>query len=350
MTFRVFRRKEPVLKIGGYGPRLNEGKMASPTACLISSGGRIGGSKEDFPMAVKPSYEELEQRVKELETAAATYRQAQNAFGESEERYRMVVERSNDGVAIVGGDNHVYVNEKFAHILGYDRPEDVLGKPTSLFVHPDDLEWVTHFRDSRQRGESAPSRYECKGIKKDGSSIDLSVSVGSTTYHGKPVSLVFVRDVTAQKLAEKELHESEVKYRHIFENIQDVYYEASPDGTILEVSPSVEKTSRYRREQVLGTSLYGMYVHPEDREGLLKELLRKGRVNDYEVLLKDVNGAEAYCSTTATLLRDKNNNPQKIIGSLRNITQRKRMERTLRESIYPHQRLEDHSSFWTACF
>ncbi|MBP1739112.1 MAG: multi-sensor signal transduction histidine kinase, partial [Deltaproteobacteria bacterium] len=132
--------------------------------------------------------------------------------------------------------------------------------------------------------------------------------------------------------AENALKESEVKYRHIFENIQDIYYEASLDGKILEASPSVENLSGYRREQVLGTSLNEMYAHPAEREAVLKELLRKGKINDYEVLLKDASGAEAYCSITATLLRDNQNNPQKIIGSLRNITERKRMESALRES------------------
>ena len=283
-------------------------------------------------MADRPSYEELEQRIKDLEEVAAKYRQAEEALRESEELYRMAVERSNDGVAIVERDSHLYVNEKFAQIFGYDRPEEIVGKPLSLFVHPDDLERVSRFRDSRHQGRPAPSRHEHRGVKRDGSPIHLSVSVGSTTYRGKPVSLVFLRDVTGEKLAEKELHESEVKYRHIFENIQDVYYEASPDGIILEVSPSIEKISGYRREQILGTSLYDMYVHPADRDGVFKELLRKGKVNDYEVFLKDVNGAEAYCSITAALVRDKNHNPQKIIGSLRNITERKRIESALRES------------------
>ena len=283
-------------------------------------------------MGTKPSYEELEQRVKELEKVATIYRQTEGALRDSEDLYRMVVERSNDGVAIVMGDIHLYVNEKFAQIFGYDRPEQVVGRCTSAFVHPDDLERVRGFKDSRHQGRYAPSQYECKGLRKDGRSIHLSVSVGSTTYRGKPVSLVFVRDVTGQKLAEKELHESEVKYRHIFENIQDIYYEASLDGKILEASPSVEKLSGYRREQVLGTSLYDMYVNPADRDEVFKELLREGKVNDYEVFLKDANGAKTYCSITATLVRDKNNNPQKIIGSLRNITERKRMERALRES------------------
>ena len=283
-------------------------------------------------MTVKQTYEELERRIKELEKAVAIYRKAEDAFKESEGRYRMMVERSNDGVAIVMGETHLYANERFAQIFGYDRPEEIMGKPTSLLVHPDDLERVSQFRDWRHRGQPAPSQYECKGVKKDGSSIQLSVSVGSTTYLGKPVSLVFVRDVSREKIAEKSLKESEVKYRHIFENIQDIYYEASLDGKIVEASPSVEKISGYRRDQVIGTSLYDMYADPTDRNKIIKELLKKGKVNDYEILLKDAKGTETYCSITAALVRDENNNAQKIIGSVRNITNRKRMESALRES------------------
>ena len=157
-------------------------------------------------MSIKPSYEELEQRVKELEKESAMRRQAEDSLRESEERYRLVVEHSSDGVAIVRGDSHTYVNRQFARIFSYDHPEHVVGKPISVFVHPDDLERVAHFNRWRQQGGLAPSRYECKGIRRDGSLVYLSVSAGSTTYRGEPVSLVFLRDITERKLAEDRIH------------------------------------------------------------------------------------------------------------------------------------------------
>jgi PAS domain S-box-containing protein len=132
--------------------------------------------------------------------------------------------------------------------------------------------------------------------------------------------------IVERKQAEEELRESEEKYRNIFENIQDVYYEVTLDGIILEISSSIEEISIYKREEIIGHSLYDIYVDPKKREGFVKELLKNGKVVDYEILLKDKDAAKGYCSITAKLVRDKHGNPIKIIGSMRNISERKRAE------------------------
>jgi len=64
-----------------------------------------------------------------------------------------------------------------------------------------------------------------------------------------------VHDITERKRAEDQVRKSEAKYRNIFENVQDVYYEASIDGTILEVSPSIEIISKgqYHKDDLIGS-------------------------------------------------------------------------------------------------
>ena len=78
-----------------------------------------------------------------------------------------------------------------------------------------------------------------------------------------------------RKQTEEALKESEEKYRRIFESIQDVYYEVSIDGIILELSPSIKEASQYRREELIGKSLYNIYVDPKKRERFIKELKKK---------------------------------------------------------------------------
>ncbi len=146
-----------------------------------------------------------------------------------------------------------------------------------------------------------------------------------------------IRVEEERKQAEEALRESEEKYRRIFENIQDVYYEVTLDGVIIEISPSIKEISKYSREELIGTSAYNLYAYPEKRDDFVKELLKRGKVTDCEIILKDKDGLLGYCSTTAKLLNDAHGVPVKIIGSMRNITERKQAEEALQKA---HDELE----------
>ena len=140
------------------------------------------------------------------------------------------------------------------------------------------------------------------------------------------------KEVVARRQAEEALKESEHKYCRIFQNIQDVYYEASIEGIILELSPSIEEVSQYKRENLIGESLYDIYVDPKQRSEFVKELENKGKVSDYEIFLKDKDGSLSCCSVTAMLITDDQSRPVKIVGSLRNITERKRAEEAVQKA------------------
>ncbi len=131
-------------------------------------------------------------------------KQAEARLRESEERYRMAIEHSNDGVTIVKGDAHLYVNNRFVEIFGYDSPEDIIGRPLSIVVHPDDLSVVKETTQKRQQGIKTPERYEFKGLTKNKETIFLEASATHTVYQGEPVALVYLRDVTGRKNVEAE--------------------------------------------------------------------------------------------------------------------------------------------------
>ncbi len=152
---------------------------------------------------------------------------------------------------------------------------------------------------------------------------------------GKPSYLAgYTIDITGNKTNEKILRESEEKYRSIFENVQDLYYESSMDGTILEVSPSLLHLTKgqYDRGDVIGKSMYEFYSTPGDRGKLLDELKSKGSVSDFEISLRNKDGSLIPCSISSSINFDMNGVPLKIIGSIRDISSRKKAEEALEQS------------------
>ncbi|MBL0713786.1 MAG: PAS domain S-box protein, partial [Desulfosarcina sp.] len=137
---------------------------------------------------------------------------------------------------------------------------------------------------------------------------------------------------TAMKSA---LLKSKERYRSIFENIQDVYYESDMDGTLLEISPSVARETHYTVEELLGCSVYRLYRDPADRDALVQHFLDHEEVADYEIVLRDKNGDLLYCSINSKLLRNPDGRPYKIVGSLRVINEQKQTREQL--AHYRHE-------------
>ncbi len=146
---------------------------------------------------------------------------------------------------------------------------------------------------------------------------------------------------------ERDLVESEKKYRTIFENIQDIYYETALDGTVLEVSPSISSLS-YTREEVIGTNMLKYYVDPEQRATLLQTLVRNGNVTDYEVLLEDRHGNMLTVSITASVFPQEKNGQNKISGVMRNVSERVKFVHELQAEKEKAEEMNRLKSFFLA--
>ena len=153
------------------------------------------------------------------------------------------------------------------------------------------------------------------------------------------------RELLQRTRMEKALRESEEKYRSIFGNIQDVYFEISPRGRILEVSPSIEKVFGYQRNDVLDTPIQKIFARPEEFELMLEKVLKEEREADHETLMVQPNGSQLTCSMNVMLVRNAQGLPMKLTGSIRNITDRVKAQRALRTAYHElEKRVQERTS------
>lgn len=134
-----------------------------------------------------------------------------------------------------------------------------------------------------------------------------------------------LEDKLAQlEAANLRLRQSEARYRRIYDNLQDVYIEASLDGNILEISPQVATLSQgqYKREDLIGTSVDGVYADPRQRDAILEAIKRHGRAIDMDATFRNRDGSTIACSVSATVARS-GDTESRIVATWRDISKRK---------------------------
>ena len=131
-------------------------------------------------------------------------KQAEADLQESEEKYRNLVERANDGIVIVQDTIVRFANKRFARMLGYGVP-DIIGTAFTDYIHPDEQLRVADADRRRMAGELVPGVYETVLWQRDGGGMPVELNSGTVTYRGRPADLKFVRDITERKQAEDEI-------------------------------------------------------------------------------------------------------------------------------------------------
>ena len=188
------------------------------------------------------------------------------------------------------------VNPSASRMLGYSR-EELLSMHAYDFDPKFPVKKKELFWD--QLRKSGSKTLESLHQKKNGETIPVEISASHITFEGDEYVVAFVRDITERKIAEQAILSSQEKYKKIFENVVDIFYEASLDGTLLNVTPSVERITKYKREDLIGKPVLIFYYDPDVREPLLKELLEKGYIRDFEIDVKDIDGSLIPCSLPA---------------------------------------------------
>lgn len=149
-----------------------------------------------------------------------------------------------------------------------------------------------------------------------------------------------------RKNSEQELRTKEQKYRRIFESYQDVYYRADIDGTIVEVSPSVEKFCGYTPEEIQGKSIYDFISDASFIRNVSRKLLKDGVISDTDIQLLNTDGRKIDASLNVMLLRDKKSKPIGSEGVIRDISKRKKTESSIKQREEKLRVLADYTYDW----
>lgn len=259
---------------------------------------------------------------------------------ESEYRFRHVLSSMSDisysCVTDVNGNSTInWLYGPILKITGYTKEELLEMKCWGKLVVAEDLPVFNDQIVGVLPGSSNICQLRLQ--RKDGSIVWVQASaeyVKDETNENAATIFGGLVDITRQKMAEEKIKEREEKFASIFEHVQDVYYESLSDGTILEISPSVEILSRGQacRKDLIGRIMTDFYACREERTAVLTALHDQGSVTDYELAIKNLDGSVIPCTISAKLVYDSQGHPTKIIGSLRDITDRKLVEKTMRES------------------
>lgn len=261
-------------------------------------------------------------------------RKAEQAWKDSEELYRSLVETSPDAIVLSDLNTNILVaNQRAADLYGVADPKEFEGVSSFSLIAPEDRERAVE--NARKTLETGTIRnVEYRFMRKDGGSYpgEISASV-IRDREGRPKAFIgMVRDVSKRKTAETGLRESELRYRTLFEESRDAIYLIDQDGRVIDVSPAGVELSGYTRDELLAMHAFQIYAHVPDREKFLEEVLKRGFVRDYEVKLKKKNGTILDCLITSTVRRDADGAMVGFQGVIRDVTDRKRAEAALRES------------------
>jgi len=233
---------------------------------------------------------------------------AEKSSKKSEEHFRDLVEKSGIAISIDDEEgNLIYCNSRYADIFGYSM-EEMRCQPISALVHSDDAERVMPYYKGRLQGKDVPSRYEFKGIRKDGSIIDLEVD-GSVLREGERLigTRSYMWDITDRKLAEDILRKRSARLELVHHIQSEIPLSADIEAVLNQTAESIGKTFRYYKisinlydqatneiEYLTGWNKTGLPIPRGHRQKLGQGLIGMAGLSKRAILANDVSKEPDY--------------------------------------------------------
>ncbi len=262
---------------------------------------------------------------------------------ESEERYKALFDRSLDLVYINDFEGRfIDANDTALNRLGYNR-EEIRGLDFASLLSEDQLPLAFKALQEIRETGFQKDLIELRLRHKNGSNVYVETKGSAILSKGTFVAIQSIaRDITERKRAEEALRESDERSRLIYENSRDILWLMDMSFKTTWISPSVVRTRGFKPEELqastldqhmtpaslaIMTEVAAKQLSPANLADKKREVVVGGA---YEFYRKD--RTTFWGDTVATLLRDREGAPMGFLFVVRDITERKRAEETLRES------------------
>jgi PAS domain S-box-containing protein len=274
-------------------------------------------------------------------TDLTEYRQAENAKIYSEWRYKIISELTTDYIFVVdieedGSLSFQWASENLERVTGRKSNEVGNIDDWRRIIHPDYINNFTKYIQNVLTTDESIN-FECKSYIKSGNErwINIYAQKHKNIITGKTCIIGAVKDISQRKEAEEALKESEEKHRSLIENVNEVIYIHNKKGEFTYISPQVEPIFGYKIEELIGKPWTLIATdHPINTKSWnklsehLKSKSRKALNSVYQILTK--NGEPTFVEATEKILYDKSDEIIGIIGSVRDITERIKIEDELK--------------------
>jgi two-component system, sporulation sensor kinase E len=242
----------------------------------------------------------------------------------SEEKYRSLIEHASDAIYVIDFDGHfTEVNASLCKMTGYPR-EELLQLKVEQIIDPENLkaEPVVLGPDDLYTAVMKERRF----VKKNGQVFDVEINVKRFT---KDSVLVIARDITNRKIMEAGLREAELKFRTLAEKSMVGVYIVQK-GTFIYVNPRFAQVFGYEPNELIGVSSVDVIISEQFKDLTLEHVRARlfGEVEsvNYEVMGRCKDGSNNWVEFHGT--RTFINKEPTIIGSMIDITERKRLKKS----------------------